>query len=143
VEPQVPGSIKSLQEIAFSDVMLDKRLEKLIRRSSAIGFIVRYGKSDECKLRKKIIVINSRQKTIHKIFSLAHELGHALSDPKCIRDLGAASYTKRTGSWVSIEYEVRAWGIADKLLKKLDLYTLDYLAYKHKCLRAYYTYNIK
>lgn len=133
------GSVKSLEDLHLSEEALVEKLKILIKKVEDHGFSVRYGNKDECMINSKLLIIHGRQKTINKIFSLAHEFGHALTIPKCIGELGSESFYKRYGSWPSLEYEIKAWIAADKLVRKLRLYTSEYIAYKHKCLRSHYT----
>jgi hypothetical protein len=75
---------------------------------------------------------------LKRLWVIAHELGHALTLDQCIHNFGLRAATGAHHTWPSTESEVQAWHEADKIIKKLKLYTVDYLKFKHECLRSYY-----
>lgn len=141
VEPSLPQAIGTIRSIysAKGSGTLKRAYRGLKKYAERRKYTVLPGRSNECKLSVKLITIKTNQKMYKKVFALAHEIGHAIRDPKSIQELGTASYFAH-GQWMEFEYEQRAWEFADKLAKRYEVYTKEYLQYKHACLKSYYAY---
>lgn len=136
--PQALGTLRSIHSVKGSGI-LKRAYRELKKYAEQRKYTVLPGRSNECKLSIKLITIKTNQKMYKKVFALAHEIGHAIRDPKNIQELGTASYFAH-GQWMEFEYELRAWEFADKLAKRYEVYTKEYLQYKHACLKSYYSY---
>jgi len=111
---------------------------QLVHSVSKHGYVVIGGTTNECIPDDKVIVINSKQNILYKIYALAHEAGHLLTLEKCSEEFGDRVVTGKKHFWPSLEAELRAWHTADKIMRRIRLYSPDYLKYKHACLRTYY-----
>lgn len=117
---------------------LSQKLQKLEKAANSIGYIVTPGRQNECRVDSRVITINTRQSLEKRAWALAHELGHAKTYKRCMEEVGERACTHEH-EWPSLEWELRAWAVADKLLRKLNLFTKEYMQWKHACLRSYYS----
>jgi Zn-dependent peptidase ImmA (M78 family) len=119
---------------------LYKKFLRLEQYANKLGYKVLPGKYAVCydKSKVKCIHINYRCSIKNRIFCLAHEIGHALTIASYEQEMGSCLKRSSESQWPVLERELHAWAKADKLLRKLKLYTADYLKYKHACLRTYY-----
>jgi hypothetical protein len=117
---------------------LSQKLDRLEELANKIGYEVVPNSTNEFLPDAQIIKYNSRQKLINKIFALGHEIGHALTYPSCLQDLGEKAFSGPVNTWRSREAELRAWEEADKLMRIIGLYGPEYFQYKHRCIRTYY-----
>jgi len=111
------------------------KLEKL---ANELGCIVIPGRENTYLHKEKIIVVNMRQKPLKRAWSIAHEIGHAMTLGVCIQEFGNRMGTCTDYTWPSVETELRAWCKSDELMRDLKLYSKEYLKYKHSCIRSYY-----
>ena len=120
---------------------LSQKLAKLELLANKLGYRVVPSNENQCSFETKTIEINTRQRIEKRIFVLAHELGHVKTYRAFFKEFGEKRYYGNTRTWPVLESELRAWAIADRLIRKLDLYNADYLKCKHTKLRAYYCYT--
>lgn len=118
--------------------LLNEIYERLVTAVYQKGYVVISGNTNECIPDDKVIIINPKQNILYKLYALAHETGHLLTLNKCSEEFGERVVTGNKHYWPSLEAELRAWNAADKIMKRLMLYSPDYLKYKHACLRTYY-----
>jgi len=119
---------------------LAHKLQKLEQLANRMGYTIAPGKENLCEPgeSRKRIVLNTRQAPIKRAWVLAHEIGHAKTYKKCMQEIGDSACGPEH-EWPSLEWEFRAWREADKLIRKLGLFSREYMKYKHSCLRSYYT----
>jgi hypothetical protein len=117
---------------------LSQKLAKLERVANQLGYLVAPGKENAFLPELKTITINTRQKRLKRAWNLAHEIGHAKTLSRCVQEFGRRALTGADREWPSLEVEFRAWRETDKILRRLGLYTTEYLKYKHHCIRSYY-----
>jgi len=119
-------------------MVLSQKLLRLDQLANKLGFKIIPGRESTCVIDDKIITVNTRQKPIKRVWSTAHEIGHALTLTRCISEVGKRAVTGASYEWPCLESEFRAWHAADKIVRKLGLYDAEYLKYKHSCIRSYY-----
>lgn len=119
-------------------MVLSQKLMKLEQLANKLGCIVIPGKRNIYLHRERIIVVNMRQKPLKRAWSIAHEIGHAMTLGASIQEFGNRMLTRMDHTWPSVETEFRAWCKSDKLMRDLNLYSKEYLKYKHSCMRSYY-----
>jgi hypothetical protein len=117
---------------------LSQKLAKLEKIANGLGYRIVPGKENAFVPEDKTITINTRQKLVKRAWNIAHEIGHAMTLSRCIEELGRRALTGADHEWPALESEFRAWRETDKLMRKLKLYSDDYLKYKHSCIRSYY-----
>jgi len=114
-----------------------KRLEGVAKN---LGYEVVYCSRNRCVVDHKIITLDSRQSAIHKVFALAHEIGHAKTLQKCKKELKCLTREGNDRSWSTLESEFRAWAYADNLVRNMAMYSRDYLKFKHFHFGSYYRF---
>jgi len=117
---------------------LSRKLARLEKYATAIGYKIIPGKENACIPESKVITVNTRQKVIKRIWMIAHEIGHAVTIKKCIKEIGRRALTGANHEWPALEAELRAWRVTDKIIRTLKVYDEAYLKYKHSCIRSYY-----
>lgn len=92
----------------------------------------------------KTIRLNSQLSMENKIFCLAHEIGHHICDEKykrmLLKQVNRGLLSATDNSMYQKEDEINAWNYANKLAEKYGFYTKEYLRFKHKRIRTYYSY---
>jgi len=111
---------------------------KLKRLVHDLGYVIRSANVDMCDVPTKTIKINPRHTPRHRVYLLAHELGHAKTLRKCAMKFGHALADKSEKSYAVREAELLAWNYADGLMQQFGLYDKQYLKFKHSLLRLYY-----
>jgi hypothetical protein len=117
---------------------LSQKLAKLEKVANGLGYRIVPAKENAFVPDDKIITVNTRQKPLKRAWNTAHEIGHAITLDKCIAEFGKRALTGADHEWPCLEAEFRAWRETDKIMRKLGLYSTDYLKYKHSCIRSYY-----
>ena len=102
------------------------------------GYTVIFGQTTECICEDNVVVLNRKLKLLKRVYSLAHEAGHIITLDRCVDLFGDRVFTGGSHHWPSLEAEVQAWNVADKVMRRVKLYSAEYVKYKHACLRSYY-----
>ena len=124
-------------------MVLSQKLARLECIANELGYRIVPGKVNSFIPDSKTITINMRQKPLKRAWNTAHEIGHALTLNRCIQEFGKRVLTGAEREWPALEAEFRAWRETDKILRRLKLYSTEYLKYKHKCIRSYYCLSIR
>ena len=119
-------------------MVLSQKLAKIEQIAYKLGYTIIAGKENVCIFSTKTIVLNMRQSRLKRAWTTAHEVAHALTLKKCIKEIGLRSVSGANHEWPSLEAEFRAWKTTDRLMRKLNMYSPEYLKYKHACIRSYY-----
>ena len=119
-------------------MVLSQKLLRLEKIANKLGYQIVPGKDNTLIPAEKTITINMRQKLIKRVWNTAHEIGHALTLTRCMNEVGMRALTGAPYEWPCLESELRAWHEADKLMRRLSVYSNEYLRYKHSCIRSYY-----
>jgi len=119
-------------------MVLSQKLAKLERLANKLGVRVVPGNANTYIPTNKIITVNMRQKPEKRAWSIAHEIGHVLTLDLCIVEMGIRALTGADHELPCLEAEIRAWYETDKIMRKLKLFSNEYIKYKHACIRSYY-----
>jgi len=122
----------------------DRIISQLIEMGRSLGYVVRPGVRNCCSYGLKEITYNGKQKPLRKIFSLAHEIGHAVTHSECESTWGGKAIYGHSDyvptRWYILESELKAWEFAEYLGRKMGFLGPKMMKYKHACLRTYYRF---